>query len=131
MTLQEIQANAKLLEQPYTNRQLMNKATSDFKDEYERSAAKAEMRWSAKPEADHTWAHIKQFWKMEIHQFAAFTAKRHANHVQTQVDSITHQMEALQSGMTDLQLVENQSYRKANAALTCQIQFHQTYQANG
>ena len=128
MQLQEARADAALLDEPYTETQLINKALGEFERHLGKDAYKAEKRWNEK--TDKTWSKFKSFWKDELHQWETVSkAKRQANHVVTeQFDELTRRFDSMQMNMSALQ-AENQSYQEHNnALLSKQVHIQQALQ---
>ena len=69
--LQDARTNAALLGEPYSDLQIMNRALREFDRQFPDDAYKSEKKWNEKDETERTWSAFKEYWKNEIHQWAA------------------------------------------------------------
>ena len=122
MQLQDARTHAKLLGQPYTDRQSMNKALQQFEKHYEKESIKAEKKWNERKETAKTWTEFKTFWKAEIHQFESLgtSTRRQANQA-VDLNDIVRTMSALEA--------ETKSLREDNSALQAEVSFQRAFRA--
>lgn len=130
MKLQDARAHAKLLEEPYTDRQVMRQALTELEKHHRKDVFKAEKKWGELPTEKHTWENFKRFWKEEIHQWKILNqSTKHANQaVLDEVSSLTQRLNAMQANVSALQ-EENRSVVEQNETLVQQIQFQNALQA--
>jgi len=131
--LQVARDDAKLLGQPYSLEQVINKAIKQFITRFGKDAVKAEHKWDRLDEKEKdTWARFKKYWKDEIKQWTIMrNAEKQAHEavVAPQVEALAVQLNGLRDDISALQ-VENQSYREENSALLArEIEFRQALQA--
>ena len=117
MTLQEARERAALLEQPFTDKQTMNKATTKFIKAHGRDAERAERRWDKKAASDRTWTSFKRFWKEEIHSWTLSTGSR--GNEESKVDTLATEVMTMRDTVSALQ-AENQAYQRENLSLRSQ-----------
>ena len=126
MTLQEARENATLLEQPFTDEQTMNKATTQFIGAHGREAEKAERTWNKKTDGERTWTNFKKFWKEEIHLWSLSGANGGSG---AKVDALEAEMRSAQGDASALQ-AKNRNHQQENHSLrTQQFQTQQALQA--
>ena len=120
MQLQDARAHAEMLEEPYTDERVMNKALREFEKHYK--TYKAENKWYEKPKAERNWNGFKEYWKNQIHQWdtMAGSTTRQA-HIATEVQGLKASIEGLKA--------ETRTLHEDNSVLTQQLQFHQAMQA--
>ena len=126
MTLQEAREDATLLEQPFTDKQTMNKATTQFISAHGRVAEKAERTWNKKTEKERTWGEFKAYWKEEIHMWSLSEPRDRQNN---NVSTLETELQSIRGDVTALQ-VENRGYQQENHNLrTQQWEIQQALQA--
>ena len=126
LQLQEARDDAELLEQPYTEAQMMNKAIGQF-ELHHKDTYKAEKVWNAKPAEDRTWSNFKTFWKGEIHQWNSRTKTKEAH--EATLDEITAELTSVKTTVSALQ-AENHSYHTENYSLRMrQAEIEHAFQA--
>ena len=126
MRLQEARDKAELLEQPFTEKQTINKALNQFEKQHGNDANKAEKKWNEKSASDRTWTNFKKHWKEYIHTWKSTTTGAARSY---HVEALQAEMEGVRMDLSALQ-AENHSYQQENHELrTQQFEIQQALQA--
>ena len=128
MRLQEARERerAELLEQPFMEKQTINKALNQFEKQHGGNANEAEKKWNAKTEKERTWVNFKKHWKEEIHTWKLTDVAKHQGH---HVDALQAEMARVKVDLSALQ-AENQSHQEENLNLRArQLQIQEALQA--
>ena len=79
MKSQECQDDSCLLQRPFTNEQVMDKALEQFEAHFSDEAKKAKAGWNKainEGDCEENWQDFKQFWKEEINNFSCLTQRK-------------------------------------------------------
>ncbi len=118
--LQEVRDSAKILGEPFSDQQLVNKAISQFERVIGRDTVrKMETRWYETPEAEQDWQTFKVFWKEEIHLWEGVDGKAARSANQATMEDISQKMASMEATISALQS-DNRSYQQQNNALVAE-----------
>ena len=133
MRLEECRDDAEFLEDNFTPKQLMNKATGEFIKAHGKDGTKGEDLWDDEPETDKTRQNFKMFWKNRVHKITT-TAKitgRRANSAMTEgVGGLKEALNTMRVDVSALQ-AENRSCQHENQALQARLQCEQQSRNSG
>ena len=131
MKLEETCDNAEALEQKYTTKQMINKATGQFVKQYGKDGTKTEDKWDGRPANEKNWTNFKIHWKTAVHRFESANRHEQRAHqaIVDQVGSLAGRMHDMQVDMSAMQ-TETRGYQgEAHALHTMQTRMREAHQA--